>query len=377
MSVRDAFAALEQSYPGVDLEYLELLIAARGWAESGAGPVPMVMVTGPTGAAKTATVMLAATICGDSCASVKEQDRAKFSESLGERCARCGFVLLDEFAKTVGARRVRMLFDLLLDVGREYTYRRLYVGPVTASLNSVLVITNNVFPQDVKQNAQLGRRLVFVELQRRAPALWENTCGTGDVRFWRTIPENAEIADTILSYIVDKHFIPGGTVDGWLGSARACGFDLLETTRTSSAGVSIDDTVRELFALVCAEAPPAPDRWRGRGWRLLKLDGATDLEKCWRVLCDDPSTMDGFSTSMRVAELDLANVLGASEPVRLDISRHGRALGIRFITGSVRGKGTGCVNEEIETTVDPTAPRAAASEYDDTAEAPDFDSEDY
>jgi hypothetical protein len=350
MDIEAAWEFLEESYPGVDRNYVELLLAARGWAESGGGPVPMLIVTGPTGAAKTTTVMLAATIAGDTCAGVKEQDRAKFAESLGERCARCGFVLLDEFAKSVNPRKARMLFDLLLDIGREYTYRRLYVGPVTASLNSVLVVTNNVFPQDVRQNAQLGRRLVSVELHRRAPAAWENTCGTGDVRFWRTVQQNADVCDAIMSHVIDEHFSEGQCDDGWLGSVRRCGFDLLEATRSGSAGVSIDDSVRELFEAICDDdAPTAPNRWRGRGWRVLKLDGTGDIERCWRNLCDDASTMDGFAASMRIAELDLAALLGASDPVRLELSRHGRALGMRFVCGTTRGRGLGDINSEIDT----------------------------
>ncbi len=350
--VHDSWAHIEKCFPGVDRAYLELLIVARGFAEAGSGPVPMIMVTGPTGAAKSTTVLLAAALCGDVCAPIKEVERERFQEAIGQRARTSGFLLLDEFGKDMHELRRRALFSLLLDITRTFTYRANYTGPTYTQLNSTLVLTNNAFSQDVKQNAQLGRRLIKVDLCSRA-GNWETTCGTRDVRYWRTEETNADAANSFVSHVIDK-YLPEGCNRTFIDAAGDVGFKLLEelTAAAEAEGaVSTSEQVRELFTLVCA-APAYEKRPFLKGWKVIDRDDHGELAVAWRQLCDDPATKQGIAEAMRIAELDLGALLGVDGKVKLETTTHGRKVGLRFIQGHSRGRGAANskFNEEI---VDP------------------------
>ncbi len=332
----DIRGRLRGFFPGIDLRYLELLLVARGFAESGVGQVPLILVTGPSGSAKTATVSLASAIAGDRVRWVHDGD---YQESLGTALGEAGFVLLDEFVKDLKPRDIRRRFNFLLEVKREFSYRRLYVGPTTIPCRSAIIVANNAYGPEVIENQQIGRRMVYVPLTARTRVRWEEVCG-GSIDRW--ITQHRDLADEFLSEVIDTHFTDlASAEDGslsFISAAREIGFDLLEA-QEESEGVTTADLVREFFSLVPALAE-APSRWKGRGWRMVDLDDlSSEATRLWRELGDG----DG-EQAMRVDELDLALVLGSPEPVSLRRSLHGRRLGVKFQMGNGRRY---LVNEEI------------------------------
>src|SRR5262249_47665480 len=70
MKLDEAWKVFETYFPGLVRNYLQLEIAAKGVAEGGVGLTPLILVTGPTASAKSATVTLAAAVCGDVCTEV-------------------------------------------------------------------------------------------------------------------------------------------------------------------------------------------------------------------------------------------------------------------------------------------------------------------
>lgn len=364
ISIAKVWETIDLCFPGVDHGYLTLLIVARAVAESGLGSVPMLMVAGPTGAAKSYTVRLAAAIVGDEVAGLTVDTAKDLREAIGDSLFDNGFLLLDEFAKDARGAIQRAMFNSLLPISRNFSYRRLYVGNVKLSFESVLVLTNNAYPDEVIQNQQLGRRFVYVPLHTRTPVKWETTCGTGDLEIWRREEDYAAVADHLLSYLIDEHVPASADSTALMTAARKLGYGPLEEYRDSrSEGVRVTDLVLRLFELACApNASRCDARWTGDGWTAVTQDGETEMDTLWRALCDSPRSRRTWASSVKVAELDLAAVLGVDEPVSFEASAHGDLLGLRF-----RGVRTGRVNTHLR------AADAAAPDVGDILDGLDLD----
>ena len=323
-----------ERFPGIDVSYLRLLIAARAHAESGVGLVPMIATTGPTGSGKTMTVHLAAHVVGDRVEAILHHEPERLHMAIGDASMRSSYLLLDEYGKTGVPDQ---LVAALLGLSREFSYRRLYKGQVTVPLNCTLVLTNTEFPESMRASAQLGRRVVLVELTTRGRD-WQETCGTGDIRAWRGDSECAAMADAMLRLAVEH------CGARFVDTARALGFGTLEQNQTEVRGGSdvAESLVRDLFAAI-EQAEDSARPLAGPGWRQITRDGDAAADLLWAQLCDDPMTRDGFGASRAVSELDLQRVLGTRVPVLLRIrGPHGRRLALRFETRE------GVYNECIE-----------------------------
>ena len=346
-----AWEKLEQSFPGIDRSYALASLISRGYAESGTGPVPLILAVGPTGAAKTTTPMVSAMICGDDATVVKADALSKFSEELGYRSLTASFLLADEFAKDAAGVKSREAFNWLLTVNRRYEYRKLHHGPTRVRFNNVIIITNTGYPDEVYQHAQFARRAAFVKLWQRTPARWEETCGTGDVTMWRTVPENAKVADTILSHIVDEHFSDEPVV--WQEKMREIGVPMLEDFVTQEGELQGEVIVNKLFELVCSSDNELNSgHFRGRGWKEVTPDSyaaGDELSEYFFDACSDsPENRSParWARATMLDELDIGRALGLDLPVECQRKRHGHKLGIRFVSGSGRGRK---INQEIST----------------------------
>ena len=351
---------IDKCFPEINLDYLRLLLVARGYAESGTGKVPILLATGPSGSGKTLTALLAASILGDAIVRVP---KGNYQETVGYSSYRGGFLLLDEFAKGASGARLRNKFDFLLEIDRDFTFRQLYVGAVTTRINNVILLTNNAYGEEVMEHEQFGRRAVYVDLTRKPDADWSQTCGTGDVRFWRRDPHNQRVADSFLSYIVDDFFADiSAAKKGQLlftDAAAELGFRLLQDSRERHVfeGMDVDEIIRDFFKAVC-NCPDAGDRvakYKGKGWKEF-LIAETDHEaaKIWRELCDDAGDKDGRGSSIKIAERDLSKVLGITldkshETVKFFCRRMGKYLLCKFQHQWGRRKQDWRANADIET----------------------------
>lgn len=352
LSEDDAFVVLERATPGINRNYLKLLIAARGYMELGVGPPAMIVVTGPTGAAKSMTVTIAAMLLGDEARSLRfNGDGGKLHEALFEASRAASFVKWDEFAKNAKDKFGRVVPNLtpLLQYARGQMVRLNYIGNVPIDQSPVIVLTDINIPDDVLQDRQLGRRFVHVHLDRRVD--WDNTAK--NIETWRAdCVENAHAANSIISCVIDE-FFAGPTMSAFNTIARCIGFCLLCENHDPDFDPRIP--LLRLFRECCNAARPDAKNstYKGRGWKLVHRDRDDGLKRAWLDVCDDIGP--GFTSSRRVKETDLAELLGTPNPVELDIRPHGNlTLGLRFREGDFRARNM-LVNDEIQVAPDVAA----------------------
>lgn len=367
MPMDAAWAEMETRFPGLDRAYLELLIVARGYAESGAGRVPRLLVTGPSGSAKSTTVRLASAIVGDVCRAIPYT--ASFRERFDTAVSEAGFLLCDEFAKPARAKSGKRRVDegpgfaFFLDMeDRAYSARLIYIGPVQLRLDSVVIVTGTGFPPAILEDLQIARRFIHIHLTQRTPGPWEETCGFSDVANTRRyLPD---ICDAIVSDIIDRYFVlPDPGRASFERAAMSLGFRSLEAT--INAGIrdveSLDGVdpfsalglVRRFFELLCSAAdcgePPA--RLAAKGRRKFGVFDETEIARTWRELADDVADPAGRHRSERIDELDLCAALGLGPqlpelPIRLEVKGDHQTICARFIAGPL-GRAPRLVNEEI------------------------------
>lgn len=298
-------------FPMIDMDFLRLLLVARGYAESGLGRVPMLLITGPSGAGKGQTLALAAHILGDVAAAVPKD--MSFELGFGRGLQTGGFVLCDEFAKNPRWTKERVVaeFNKFLPIARDYTYRELYIGPLKVRVDSVVIAANVAYGPEVMEHVQIGRRFVYVPLRRKVPADkdWTRTCGTGDISLWRTDPENARMADSLLSEIIDDFFgltVPGETPTLFEDDARTLGFDTVANCAKASSDASefsILTDVKTFFVEVCKLADCKGQR------KCIDLSSESTVANLWRTLGDKDHAGKFTGKSNAIDELDLTDVL--------------------------------------------------------------------
>lgn len=304
-------AHFRKCFPMIDMDFLRLLLVARGYAESGLGRVPMLLITGPSGAGKGQTLALAAHILGDVAASVGKD--VAFELGFGRGLQTGGFVMCDEFAKNPAWTKERVVaqFNKFLPINRDYTYRELYIGPLKVRVDSVVIAANVAYGPEVMEHAQIGRRFVYVPLRRKVPADkdWTRTCGTGDISLWRTDPDNARMADSLLSEIIDDFFgltVPGEEPTLFEDDARTLGFDTVANAAkegSDSDEFSIVSDVKAFFVAVCKL-----DDVKGQR-KCIDLASESTVANLWRTLGDKDHKNAFTGKSNAIDELDLAEIL--------------------------------------------------------------------
>ncbi len=357
MPLSDAEALLSDSFPGIDFDYLRLLIAARGCTEGGRGLPPRVAVDGPSGAGKDATVKIAAALIGDNHRDLPYKPQAeRFHLDLYDAGLNAGLVTSQEIIKFASARGEDLLSNLkaLMNFETGTSVRVLYVGPQPVRQVPVLVITDTSFPPTVLCDEQLGRRFVYAHLDRKVDWLRSSVEG---IERWRALgKEHAAAANALVSDVIDT-FFADPTPMLFEDIAHQLGFGALN--RGNDMGLDPRADLLELFAACCSpEATPAKDgKWKGRGWKLVRREGTDCLSKAWLRVCDNLG--DGFTSSRRAKEVDWAQVLQVDRPVEFDSSPNGGStLGVRFRQGKPRSPDLK-VNEEIRGANRP--PRSSAT----------------
>lgn len=351
LSLAECREVYERFFPGIDWPYLQLLIAARGIAESGAGMPPLLYVYGTSGGGKSQTVNVAAATVGDVNTDVTwSHDTQRFRQGVLDAIQHGAYCTVNEIKKS--ASRVRMPMELALEpvltLTENSTSHALYVGPVKMGRLPVVVFTETDIDESLLDSAQLGRRVVLVQLKRRVRWDGGDTAKPAEFRAFGG-DAGRYAADSLLSWIIDAHFQEPLT---FATIAERLGFKLMEQTAADELGT--EDRLREFFALCCA-APDAKayhqQRWGGRGWKVVERskcdgEGVHPFEELYLALSDSTS----FTTSTRLRERDWCRVLelAGDVPVECQLrrisARHTGTVGVRF----VRGAGTAAlVNQEI------------------------------
>lgn len=346
MPIDRAWAHLEQWFPGVNRELIELLIAAKGIAEAQVGLPPFIMITGPSGSGKSGSIHIAAGIVADTATEFEfGSGTERTRQALLEAIDRGTYAVVNEVFKPAALKKLggRAAIDPILNFTPNSTSHKLFVGPVQLGRLPVLCLTDTHCPADVYSDVQIGRRVVYCRLPYRIE--WERpavAAGGQSIDHLRFFDEHMpDVANAILSDIIDRFFSePMVFVD----IARSLGFETLERTTEFA-----DDRLhlRTFFDAVCAApglTPTESARLPGPGWKKISRNGESDLDTLWLELCDGEG--DGFARSRACEEADWSQVLGLSRR-RIDFKVSRKSPGVVFVRFLEPTKDGPKVNEEL------------------------------
>jgi hypothetical protein len=323
-------AHFERCFPGIRLDLLKLLIAAKGVLQRGGNPeIPRLFIVGQSGASKSTTARLAANITGEveaECGS--GGDREKFIRGYADASMRSSFAIFNEVSKTgLSDSEIRGRF---LSLERGMQYHAMYQGTACIRTPAAIVLTDCVLPPLFQNDAQLGRRFVLVDLGAGANETgqnWFDTCGSGSIQQWRNHPyslgANADAADCLISEVIDEFFFEEGGPT-FAEIARMLGFPLI-----GSAGDGEDAELREFYEAVkkLPEETEGHFAARGPGWKKFHKDnrtnGTADVHERFRELTaggTDLQRLQGANWSK------ITGVLG----MRLTVRLHRSWIGVRF-----------------------------------------------
>jgi hypothetical protein len=332
MPLDEAWAVLENVFPGLRRDYLQLCLAAAGCAEVSRGQPYYILTTGPSGSAKSTTPRLAAGILGVQPRAIAwTPSPERWHQALAEAADVTSLVTCNEYLKLAMRQGMtaKQALDPFLELEVGVAAHRLYVGPVPLTKLPGLIVTDIRAPADISDDRQIGRRFVYVHLTSRVE--WNGPCqaaGFGDAaRLRHGGPHLVQAANAVLSHVIDAQF-------SWPQSlaviAQQLGFPMLEN---ADLGSGTQDLI-ELFVAVCRAQPPLlgdATRFSGPGWKVVTRGSETDLARAWEKVCDS-----GWVSSRRCESEDWAHALQAdvAGEVVCDIRAHGQSkVGIRFRVG--------------------------------------------
>jgi hypothetical protein len=288
-TVNAAYAKLEEVFPGIDRNYLELLVAMRGLVESGKQNV-FIIVTGATRSAKTSTNDVAAGLMGDKATVVVYNgSEERLRQSIASSISQGSFTVVDELFKKAEVYRQspRQVMDPILTLTDNSVSHKLYVGPVPMSGRTVYVVADIDLPYEVRADAQISRRVVYVHLTADCEG-WRDAiqkAGISKPSEFRLIsPEHADAANILCSYWIDKYFDTPKTIDELL---RQTGYTYLEHSNEFG---DPDLLLKLFYEQICkAEKLNEQDATRvdGQpGWKKISNAMTDDLRDIWDQLAD-------------------------------------------------------------------------------------------
>ena len=303
----------------------------------------MLFISGAAGTGKTATVSIAAAICGDSCTPVTlNRDRDRFDNEFLSAKSRSGFVLFDEFfkfAKQAAMTDVEAMQGLLKYGGEGMAYK-IYIGAVPMGDLPMMVWADTDIPPEVLQHEQIGRRVYSLWFGKTLS--WEKPLADSGIYEPRKLRENAwdellVAINSILSRIIDRYFTGPPT------DYTVCMDELGIKKINQSEQIEIkNQLIRDLFDAVCAKGDIKDKsdmkRWSARGMKIAKDNDAAIL--AYELLQSEREKRTLMCRSL--SETDLAKVLGSQHTVIFQVQRRGAKYAMRFV--SEDGK---IVNKEL------------------------------
>jgi hypothetical protein len=311
LPLEDAWHLVEELFPGVNRKYLQLLIAAKGISEGQVGLPPMILVTGPTAAGKTTTVNLAAAMCGDHNTEIAWNDSVeRFRQALKGGIDAGSFVTVNEVLKDADRQGSTALeaLDVFLNVTPNSVSHIMYIGPVSLGRIPVCVCTELAIPQKLRDDRQLARRFVYLQLDEEHQE-WEQIstdAGLMGAENFRTFMEGrgAAASDSIVSDVIDRFFdVPRNFRD----IATNLGFCRLIDSQDFD---NPEDDLRNFYDVYLTS--PENDE----GFRYIDRSSETPLAEAWERL-NDGGSEESWYTSRRIDECDWKKVLKKDKVLKL------------------------------------------------------------
>lgn len=337
-----AWGMLDSVFPGIDRNYVKLLICAKGAAEGRLAQCPFLLVCGPSSAGKSTTVHIAAGICGDKADEPTFTPIVeRFRQGLLEGARNSGFICVNEVFKM--AERARLSYtqaiDPMLSLTEDSRSHELYIGSVPFGRLPVFVLTDINIPVDVERDYQLARRFTFYRLG--AAHNWQDNiihAGISPHEFRLISYDHNAAADAILSEVIDEFFkvptplhemadkLQSGTLEEYSG----------EKDRTSERLRQLYNEVVKAPALIGSHLT----RYPYPGWKMIDRVRDDALNDIWIDLCDGKDA-ETWCKSRTVESQDWSKILSLDFPTICEIrSSKGNqnVLYIRFCSTENRRK---------------------------------------
>lgn len=192
MPVAEAWAVVEDHFPGIERPLVELLLGAVGCCEPAPGQPPLLAVFGTSGGGKTTTTKFVCGMLGAELAILPRESGAIWREALATAAAnQPGILLGDEFLREGVLKPAQ-----LLEVQSPVAGRICYVGPVNVPLSAPLVLTGPHIPDSWYGDQQVARRVYIYRVRGRVN--WEEANHYDLASNWRQDPLRAQAADAIV-----------------------------------------------------------------------------------------------------------------------------------------------------------------------------------
>ena len=346
LTLAEAREEMREVLPGVTdqwLDALRLMVVCGLRAQLGLPQLPMLVLTGGSGAGKGALVSAACGILGaPSRKLAPPKDTAQLSSALGEALeSGAPIVLIDEIGKGISWwQQCRPL----LEIGAEHTWRKLYVGQVCTPVRSGVVIAGSTLPAALETMPEFARRAALIDLRGLLPAVterWEAAC-----RNLLQVPRLEDMRRSELGTAIAEAYTADGLEsvrvhrsESWVSHALALGASRLEDTERAA---DQQRTIRALYRLWLDGPDGCLDAGRTvggklrrarrpgwlRGWRTGVCDDVAEILDDWI----DPDAPRGHRFG-RLEELGTCQVPGAPG-VRLMVRILGRRVWLRFASSA-------------------------------------------
>lgn len=337
MPSAEAWNLLNDVFPGIEPNYVKLLICAKGAAEGRQAQCPFILVNGPSSSGKSTTPHIAAGLCGDK---PEEPTFSPFPEryraNLMDAASNTDFVIINEVFKEAARARLAptQALDPMLTVTEDSRSHKLYIGSVPFGRLPCFILTDITCPQEVLEDVQIARRFVFYQMRKRI--FWEKNLidyGIQPYQFRLISSEHSAAADAILSEVIDQFFterIPLSEM------AKR-----LEIGSLDSHSNEVDDRTGQLvqfYHAVCNAPSHTDKKYIPRfsplkGWKKVDRIQQSELCELWEDLCDDAKTTPGYITSRRALAEDWNRILGITDVnIRFEVRALAHCLFVRFVS---------------------------------------------
>jgi hypothetical protein len=333
----DYWNKIESSFPGINRNYLKLLIAAKGASEGRMSQCPFLLVTGVSSGAKSTTAQIAAGICGDKAEEpIFTPDALRFRQSLMDSAQASGIVVVNEIFKAAKDAKLKPLQALnpMLTITEDSRSHAMYIGSVPFGRLPLFVLTDIECPPEVLEDVQISRRFVFYNLPQKV--YWESTFVDEGIRphqFRKISPDAALAADSLLSDIIDDFFTAPTPLRVIADKLEAGVVDAEETTEEKERTKS---NLYRFYKAVC-HAPPLEkgstdqQQYSSYGWKVIRRNSTSNpLLDLWNEFADGPG--DDWFSSRALKSVDWSQVIGLDFPIecKYNAVRGGSKIFIRF-----------------------------------------------
>lgn len=334
----EAFSLLEETFPKISEVNVRGLLFAAICAEPGRDRFPILLIYGPSGSGKGATVNVVNGILGGQAGFDIQLDNATepFMRELGTLLSRgVRFLRIPELA------RIQKLYShlgKLLSLSETLTWRPLYESITNTPFRAALVLNCLAPPQELVAAPEMCRRIRSLCLPTRVPE-WAGRCPLG-LPGWRDLSaDHALAADSLITHALTEARQHGFE---WEVLADAAGLQRLADEEGGMDTRALADLYEHVCGRLGQRKLSTCSRFPAdKGWIDLTSDDARAIIDL--LLSDHPQTSEGlrlarFRLGRDLEAADWPSILSLPDDiyVRCEARPHGRNFVGRFIEGGRR-----------------------------------------